>query len=65
MSTELKASVRKAPRLRGQAMIEYSVVLFFLAVGGGVGIITVLPTLVNALDRYLQGIYFMLNLAIP
>ncbi len=50
---------------RGQAMVEYSSVVFFLATAGGVGIIAVLPMLMTALDRYLQGIYFMLNLAIP
>ncbi|XXF79338.1 hypothetical protein P2318_06185 [Myxococcaceae bacterium GXIMD 01537] len=52
-------------RARGQAMIEYSAITFFLATAGGVGIIAVLPSLMNALDRYLQGYYFMLNLAIP
>jgi hypothetical protein len=57
--------VRKAPRLRGQAMVEYSAVLFALAMSGGVGIIVVLPMMMNSLDSYLQGIYFMLNLAIP
>jgi hypothetical protein len=46
-------------------MVEYSSVVFFLATAGGVGIIAVLPMLMTALDRYLQGIYFMLNLAIP
>ncbi len=68
MRTESRAVARRAGwlrRARGQAMVEYSVVLYFLAVAGGVAIITVLPMLMNALDRYLQGIYFMLNLAIP
>jgi hypothetical protein len=55
--------VLRAPR--GQAMAEYSAIVFALATSGGVAIITVLPMLMNALDRYLQGIYFMLNLAIP
>jgi hypothetical protein len=51
--------------MRGQAMAEYSAVVFALATAGGVAIITVVPMLMNALDRYLQGIYFMLNMAIP
>jgi len=55
--------VKKA--VRGQAMVEYSAVVFALATAGGVAIVTVLPMLMNALDRYLQGIYFMLNMAIP
>ncbi len=46
-------------------MAEYSAIVFALATAGGVAIITVIPLLMNALDRYLQGIYFMLNLAIP
>lgn len=50
---------------RGQAMVEYSAVVFFLALAGGVSIITVIPMLMSALNRYVQGIYFMINLAVP
>lgn len=50
---------------RGQAMVEYSSVVFVLALGTGGSIITVLPMLMNALNRYLHGIYFMLNMAVP
>ncbi|MDY7231250.1 hypothetical protein [Hyalangium rubrum] len=56
---------RRERRQRGQAMVEYSAITFFLATSGGVAIVTVLPMLMNALDQYLQGIYFMLNMAIP
>lgn len=65
MRTEVRALVQRVRRLRGQAMVEYSAVLFALAAAGGVGIIMVLPMLMNALNKYLQGIYYMLNLAIP
>jgi ABC-type lipoprotein release transport system permease subunit len=65
MGTKLSVAARLARKLRGQAMVEYSAVMFALATAGGVGIIIVLPSLMNALDRYLAGIYFMLNLAIP
>ena len=69
MTTETLARTRRtrggARARRGQAMVEYSSVVFFLAVSGGVAIITVMPMLMNALDRYLQGIYFMINMAIP
>lgn len=58
-------TLRKKTRRRGQAMVEYSSILFILAMGGGASIIVVLPMLMNALNRYLQGIYYMLNLAIP
>lgn len=67
MRTELSpVRVKRSRRAaRGQAMAEYSAIVFALATAGGVAIITVIPLLMNALDRYLQGIYFMLNLAIP
>lgn len=65
MRTEQEKLARRARHPRGQAMLEYSAVLYFLALSGGVAIITVLPSLMNALDKYLQGIYFILNLAIP
>jgi len=68
MTTESSRAPLKPVRraaARGQAMVEYSAIVFFLATSGGVAIITVVPMLMNALDRYLQGIYFMLNLAIP
>jgi len=64
-TTKLQALALRVRRLRGQAMVEYSAVLFALATAGGVGIIMVLPMLMNALNRYLQGIYYVLNLAIP
>lgn len=59
--------VRKQRRYqRGQAMVEYSVVMFLLLIGGvGGGLIVFLPSMMNALDVYLSGIYFMLNLAVP
>ncbi len=61
----LASRARRLWRPRGQAMIEYSAITFFLAMAGGVSIITLLPTLMNALNSYLRGIYFMLNAAIP
>jgi Flp pilus assembly pilin Flp len=66
MSSKLAPRLLKAARgVRGQAMVEYSTVVFALATFGGVAIITVLPMLMNALDTYLAGIYFMINMAIP
>jgi|GEM_PF-1858196 len=52
-------------RRRGQAMVEYSMVVHVLALAGGVAIITVLPMLMNALNTYLNGLYYMINLAVP
>jgi hypothetical protein len=65
MRTESRTLVQRVRRLRGQAMVEYSAVLFALATAGGVAILMILPMLMNALNRYLEGIYYMLNLAIP
>jgi hypothetical protein len=65
MRTEIRALVQRVRRPRGQAMVEYSAVLFALATAGGVAILMILPMLMNALNRYLEGIYYMLNLAIP
>lgn len=50
---------------RGQAMIEYSAITYFLVLAGGVSILVIIPQLMNALNIYLGGIYFMLNLALP
>ncbi len=52
-------------RRRGQAMVEYSMVVYALALAGGVAIITVLPMLMRALNIYLNGLYYMINLATP
>ncbi|WP_146209805.1 hypothetical protein [Vitiosangium sp. GDMCC 1.1324] len=71
MRNEAPRQVKRAARSlsrrwkRGQAMVEYSVIVYFLALAGGVSIITVIPMLMGALNKYLQGIYFMLNLAVP
>lgn len=47
-------------------MLEYSMVMFLLLIGGvGGGLIVFLPSMMNALDIYLSGLYFMLNLAVP
>lgn len=71
MSTDSPVRVKRAARSlsrrwkRGQAMVEYSIIVYFLALAGGVSIITVIPMLMGALNKYLQGIYFMLNMAVP
>lgn len=46
-------------------MIEYSAITYLLVLAGGVSIVVVLPRLMNALSAYTDGIYFMLNLALP
>jgi hypothetical protein len=62
--TQAKKS-RLLQRRRGQAMVEYSVVVHALALAGGVAIITMLPMLMRALNIYLNGLYYMINLATP
>jgi hypothetical protein len=56
---------RSALKRRGQAMAEYSLIIYVLALSGGVAIITVLPLLMRALNTYLNGLYYMINLAVP
>lgn len=50
---------------RGQAMLEYSLITHFFMLAGGVSALIILPSMMNALNNYLQNIYFMLNLALP
>ena len=49
----------------GQAMVEYALVT--AALMGGLGLMTyqVLPDFIEALQIYLNGYYFMLNVPIP
>jgi hypothetical protein len=47
-------------------MLEYSAVTILLLVGAvGGGLIVFLPSMLNALNSYLGGIYYMLSAAIP
>ena len=49
----------------GQAMVEYALVT--AALMGGLGLMTyqILPDFIEALQIYLNGFYFMLNVPIP
>jgi len=63
--------VRRAKRAgrhgrRGQAMLEYSVVMVLLLMGAvGGGLIVFLPSMMNALNAYLSSIYYLVSAAIP
>ncbi len=57
--------LRRRKGERGQAMLEYSLVTHLFMLAGGVSALIILPTMMNALNNYLQNIYFMLNLALP
>ena len=50
---------------RGQAMVEYSSFLWMGLVMGGVCWTFLVPQLLNAIDKYLDGVYFILNLPLP
>ncbi len=56
-------------RLRGQggqAMVEYSTItLFGSVVGGTTAIVYVLPALLNAINIYLDSLYYVLNMPLP
>jgi len=50
----------------GQGMAEYATITFFLAAPVGAGVIAfVLPQLLNALNTYLNSLYYILNLPLP
>jgi len=47
-------------------MVEYSLVMVLLLMGAvGGGLIVFLPSMMNALNIYLTGIYYMVSAAIP
>lgn len=51
---------------RGQAMVEYSLVMVLLLMGTvGGGLIVFLPSMMNAINTYLTGIYYMVSAAVP
>ncbi|MBS2029635.1 MAG: hypothetical protein JST54_17160 [Deltaproteobacteria bacterium] len=50
----------------GQAMVEYSTItLFGSVVGGATAIAYVLPALLNAINMYLDSVYYVLNMPLP
>lgn len=49
----------RAPR--GQAMIEYSIVTHFLLIGGSLALMPVMSKLYDALSKYYESIYSVLN----
>jgi len=46
---------------RGQAMVEYSVITHAIVIGGGLALLPVIAKLLEALDTFYQGIYFVLE----
>lgn len=52
---------RRAAEPRGQAMIEYSIVTHFLLIGGSLALMPVMSKLYEALSKYYESIYAVLN----
>lgn len=50
---------------RGQAMVEYASFLWMGLIYGGICWTFLGPQLMNAIDKYLKGIYYILNLPLP
>lgn len=46
---------------RGQATVEYSLVAHFILMGGGASLIAIMPRLFEALNTYLNSIYFVIQ----
>ncbi len=51
------------PSRRGQAMVEYSIVMHFVLLGGTLLMLTVIGDLYDALTTFYDSIYFVLNTA--
>lgn len=50
---------------RGQAMVEYSSIVLATFVLGLPAFAFLMPQLINALNTYLNSVYFILNLPLP
>ncbi len=48
-------------RLRGQAMVEYSIVTHFILLGGTLTFLQVYVQFYDNLAKFYEGIYFVLN----
>lgn len=46
---------------RGQAMVEYSIVTHFLLIGGSLALLPVMSKLFDALSKYYESIFMVLN----
>ena len=57
---------RLARDQRGQAMVEYSTISFFILIGfGGVSLVLFLPNFMHSMNLYLDGLYLMVDTAFP
>ena len=52
-------------RSRGQALIEYAIITFFVLMAAGGVAFAFLPQMINAYQVYFDSFYFVLNLPIP
>ncbi|NMB77173.1 MAG: hypothetical protein GYA21_18855 [Myxococcales bacterium] len=59
---------RRMPRLkgrRGQAMVNYAIITFFI-LGGLTGLsMIILPQMLDALDAFTASMYFCVNMPLP
>ena len=52
---------RASCRQRGQAMVEYSVISHFMLVGGGLALLPVMMKFYEALSKFYEGVFFVLE----
>ena len=50
---------------QGQAIVEYSLILMLLTMGGLVTLYAFFPRFITAFQRYFDSFYVLLNLPIP
>jgi hypothetical protein len=58
----VKKIVKRAnSRIRGQAMVEYSIVTHFIIGAGATALLPVISRLYEALNFYYEGVYFVIK----
>lgn len=64
MSPRLKGRALRRAAARGQAMVETSILTFFV-IAWGASMTYFFPDAMNALQIYMDSFYFMLSLPVP
>jgi hypothetical protein len=59
------SELKRPRREEGQATAEYSLILFFLLLGGSAGLLIFLPLALKGYSTYLKGFYLVLGLPFP
>lgn len=61
--TKVTSTRSRWRRFRGQAMVEYSVVTHAILIGGGTMLLPLIVKFYDALSKFYDSVYFVLNSA--